>query len=62
MKHGANIKELAGLNAKMCLLLVDKNFDHDKVKCMNKNVVIKIIHGNTKMFCWLINVSDIRWI
>ena len=44
MKDGANIQELLGLNAKMCLLLVDDNIDL-------KNAVLKTIHCNTKMFC-----------
>ena len=55
MKDGTNIQELLGLNAKMCLFLVDDNIDL-------KNAVLKTSHCNTKMFCWGINVSDVRWI
>ena len=38
------IEEFVGLNAKMCLFLVDDNSEHKKSKGVNRNVVGTISH------------------
>ena len=62
MKDGASLKKLVGLNAQMCLFWVDDSIHHKKGKCMNKNVVLKTVHGkhkdvllNNKCFSFLMN-------
>ena len=42
------IKELVGLNPKMCSFVVDDSSDHKKAKSVNKNVVATISHDKYK--------------
>ena len=47
---GVAIKIFAGLKPKMYSFLVDNNSEHKKAKCLNKNVVATISHGEYKDF------------
>ena len=44
---GIEVEELFGLKPKIYAFLVGNN-EHEKVKCVNKNVVVKIIHNEYK--------------
>ena len=42
--------------------LVDDICEHKKEKGANKMLLKQYVRMNLKMFCWTINVKDIRWI
>ena len=46
----------------MYSILVDDSSVHKKAKGVNKNVVSTKSHSEIRVFCWIINVWDIRWI
>ena len=51
MKHetaGVAAKEFVGLKPKVYSVLVDDSSEHTKAKCMNKNVIATISHGEYK--------------
>ena len=45
---GVAVEEFVGLKLKMYLYLVDDNSEHEKVKGVNKNVIVTISHNEYK--------------
>ena len=58
---GVAIKEFVGLKPNIYSFLVDDSSKHKKGKGVNKTVLQQWFMI-TKMFCWIINFWDIRWI
>ena len=54
-RDGVAIEEFVGLKSKIYLFLIDDNSEHKKATGTKKVIM------NTKMFCWIKNVWDIRW-
>ena len=58
---GVAIEEFVGLKPKMYSFLVD-NDEHKKAKDVNGNIAATISHNYIRLFCWIINVSEVQWI
>ena len=57
---GVAVEEFVGLKPKMHSFLVDNNSEYKQVKGVNRNVVATISH--IKMYCLMINISNIHLI